>query len=152
MRSLALVLVVLASGCALATTEVEITEADLEFLGWPRVEVGSLDSPAGVYANPLAASGPPYPLGAVFVKTDEEGPPSAWRVRAMAKRGGRFDAGPMPGWEVLELYVDERGAPRVLWRGAAPPSGLDGYALPDGTVLECVACHRAGDRDSVLSR
>lgn len=145
----------LALGCASApdgAPEHVAIESDFaQFRDWARREVAPGEA---IYESPGAAPAPPFARGTILVKTDELGPAQAWRIHAMVKRGGAYASDGMRGWELFELYVDERDVPRVLWRGAHAPAGLGGYPI-DGGLAEsppdCVTCHDDPARDYTLS-
>jgi hypothetical protein len=128
------------------------------FQTWTRTPQATTDVyPHAVYSNALADQGAPWQLGAVFVRAEESGPPQAWLIHGMARRGGDFDEGLATGWEFFGLFVDETGETRLIWRGAHPPLGA-GYVTGDTGVADagpnglpegdCNACHR--DPDAII--
>lgn len=130
-----------------------------DFQTWTRTPIATTDVyPHAIYSNPIADRGGPWQLGAAFVRAEEAGPPQAWFLHGMARRGGDFNAGLATGWEFFGLFVDEHGVTQLIWRGAHPP--LDaGYIEPDTGVPEdagpdglpagdCNNCHR--DPDAII--
>ncbi len=122
------------------------------FQTWTRTPIVTTDVyPHAIYSSPLADRGAPWALGAAFVRAEESGPPSAWLLHGMARRGGDFNVGLATGWEFFGLFVDEHGATQLIWRGEHPPLGA-GYVQPDTGVPDagpsglpdgdCNACHR----------
>ncbi len=128
------------------------------FPSWTRTPVPTTDVyEHAVYSNALADQGPPWQLGAAFVRAEESGPQQAWLLHGMVRRGGDFNAGLATGWEFFGLFIDEQGTVELIWRGDHPPLGA-GYAEPDTGVADagpnglpagdCNGCHR--DPDAVI--
>jgi hypothetical protein len=128
-----------------------------DFRRWERIPVegamlpvGAAPGPTAVYVNRRPPAGARrWPVGTILVKSIENGPPSAWVVHAMVKRGVPFNRDGAVGWEFFELAFDEGASePRIVWRGTGPPSG-HGYAAmgrdagPDPVPLVCNDCHAA---------
>lgn len=129
-----------------------------DFQHWTRTEVPTTDTyPHTVYSNPIADTDHPWALGAAFVRAEESGPPGAWLLHGMARRGGDFNAGLASGWEFFGLFVDEHGDTQLIWRGEHPPLSA-GYVEPDTGVPDvgpnglpagdCNGCHR--DPDAII--
>jgi hypothetical protein len=106
------------------------------FRGWERIPVEGAMLPIGAAPGPTAiyvSARPPagarrWPVGTILVKSIENGPPSAWVIHAMVKRGVPFNRDGALGWEFFELAFDPGSEePRIVWRGTGPPSG-HGYA------------------------
>lgn len=122
------------------------------FQSWTRTELPMTDVyPHAIYSSPLADQGEPWALGAAFVRAEESGPPAAWLLHGIVRRGGDFNAGLASGWEFFGLFVDESGDTRLIWRGEHPPLGA-GYVVEDTDVPDvgpnglpegdCNGCHR----------
>jgi hypothetical protein len=160
MRTQLFALSIVLVGCSHpAPPEREPSLADFaDFQSWTRTPLPATDVyPHAVYSNTLADVGAPWQLGAAFVRAEESGPPQAWLLHGIIRRGGDFNAGLATGWEFFGLFVDEHGATQLIWRGAHPPLGA-GYVtddtnvpdvgpngLPDG---DCNGCHR--DPDAII--
>jgi hypothetical protein len=132
-----------------------------DFRRWERIPVegamlpvGAAPGPTAIYVNRRAPPGARrWPVGTILVKSIENGPPSQWVVHAMVKRGVPFNRDGAIGWEFFELaFDDDASPPRIVWRGAGPPSG-HGYAAmgrdagPDPVPLVCNDCHAAAWQD-----
>jgi hypothetical protein len=124
------------------------------FQTWTRIFVGDgpLDGhPAGPRYGYLREKAPPgatkYPVGAIVVKTVEQGATREdWDVFAMVKRGGGFNQSGALDWEFFTLKINERGIPVLLYRGTNPDDGTadggdtHGYgSAPSGVT--CNRCH-----------
>ena len=129
-----------------------------DFQTWTRTPIATTEAyPHAVYSNPLADRGAPWALGTAFVRAEESGPPQAWLLHGLARRGGDFNQGLATGWEFFGLFIDEHGAPQLIWRGEHPPLSA-GYIGPDTGVADvgpnglpdgdCNGCHR--DPDAVI--
>lgn len=129
-----------------------------DFQTWTRTPLPTTDVyPHAVYSNALADLGHPWALGTAFVRAEESGPPAAWLLHGIIRRGGDFNHGLATGWEFFGLFVDEHGATQLIWRGAHPPLSA-GYIEPDTGVPDagpnglpagdCNGCHR--DPDAII--
>ncbi|AKF10702.1 hypothetical protein [Sandaracinus amylolyticus] len=115
------------------------------------VPIGAPEGPTYVYASGRAPEGASrWPVGTILVKSIEVGPPSAWTIHAMVKRGVPYNRAGTIGWEFFELRFPEgeEDAPVIVWRGPGPPSG-HGYAAmhrdagTEPVALVCNDCHAA---------
>lgn len=96
--------------------------------------------------------GEPFELGTVVVKAVEDGPPSAWVVHAMVKRGEGYNPDGCVDWEFFDLHLDDDQNVAIGWRG----TGDDAAAYIDplsGEARACNSCHVLGvESDYVFSR
>jgi hypothetical protein len=124
----------------------------IPFRGWTRIFLGDgpLEGhPAGprygyVKTKPGATE---YPIGAIIVKTVENGEPQQWDVFAMAKRGGNYNPGGATNWEFFTLLMNGDNVPIVVNAGTNPSdpdrdAGIGhGYSDPSGSGVTCNRCH-----------
>ncbi len=85
-----------------------------------------------------------FPVGTVIVKETQKGAEADWKVFAMVKRGGGYNAGGARDWEWFELTPPTSGPPTIIWRGVAPPTG-EGYGTGCGGCNECHAAAAGND-------
>ena len=53
------------------------------------------------------------PVGALIVKTVENGAPQQWDLFAMAKRGGNYNADGATNWEFFTLLINAGNGPPI---------------------------------------
>jgi hypothetical protein len=110
-----------------------------------------VSGPRTEYYNHAATKGATsFPVGTLIVKVLESADPTQHHVFAMAKRGCGFNSEGAKDWEWFELEEETTGAPKILWRGVAPPSGDKYNGDPTGG---CNSCHggTCASNDSVCS-
>jgi len=135
--------------------------ADFEgFTSWPSVEVepftmdgGHRLGPTRVYlGGSLPREGEAFEVGAVVVKTVEDGSAEDWEVHGMVKRGGGYNAEGARGWEWFDLEFTSAGNLAIAWRGEGDAANPGGYVTTTGERIACNDCHVfAGARDHVFS-
>lgn len=87
----------------------------------------------------------------MLVKTIESGPPSTWRIFAMVKRGGDFNAQGAVGWEFFDLVIGADDRVSIRARGIRPGVAYDSTNETEVTCNDCHGTRAARERDSVLT-
>lgn len=132
-----------------------------DFRGWPSFELPDASLTTShrsgtrrlYYSAIPEGPGEPFPVGAILVKTVEDGDPTTWEIHAMVKRGGGYNEAGARGWEFFDLAIDASGATTIRWRGEGPPPGAAGYPGTGTGDGQCNGCHGLVlDRDSVFDR
>lgn len=134
-----------------------------DFRHWPRIEV-TTSPPAGHPAGPRFVYRKPDRLshsedagftyfrhGTILVKTIESGAPSTWRIFAMVKRGGNFNAQGAVGWEFFDLAIGPDDRVSIRARGVRPGVAYDSTNETEVTCNDCHGTRAARERDSVLT-
>lgn len=102
------------------------------------------------YLNKAPAHGATeFPLGTIIVK-EATGGTIEHELFAMVKRGGKFNAIGVVGWEWFDLApVDNSDQMKIVWRGFGPPEG-DTYG--GDASAGCNTCHAACNNDAVCAK
>lgn len=125
-----------------------------DFTTWPKTKLGEgalmghpMGPRYGYLKQPAPAGATRYPVGALIVKTIENGASmQEWDVFAMAKRGGGYNPGGAKDWEFFTLKMNGAGVPIIFSRGTNPvDADVDGgngnYLDPGMTGVTCNRCH-----------